>query len=126
MSSDLVRSMFGTFVLSALLSLNLSSCSSLRTGYAELYISVKNKNGIEESHDVYSAKDGLYYGLSPLTVPLKRTCFDDSDKTQSLIVKDTIDGSPLGWSIVTISKWANSRLEAKKPELKSEVLFRLK
>jgi len=94
--------------------LAIASC----TQYAQVYVNVKSGQDLSIACDIYSAKDGLYMGLSPMTIDLQKGTFENNP-TLSIIAED--HKRPVAWKITEITNWARSPYEATQPAFKNEI-----
>lgn len=106
-----------TFILVSLFFF-LGSCTRK---FATVHIVTRDVNTkASVSVKIYSGKDGLYLGESPLDLNLKSSVHS---ATLSLIVKENC--YPIYWQVVKVSNWAKTRREAASAIYKNEVLFEI-
>jgi hypothetical protein len=91
--------------------------------YANVYVNTVSKSShTSVSMDAYSGGDGLHFGETPLTIPIKKRAHKPYPPL-SLIIRAGVDGCPTYWQIVTVTNWATSPKEAADASKKNEVLF---
>lgn len=73
------------------------------------------------SAKLYSGKDGLFLGESPLTLKLVKPVHST---TLSIVVKE--ESYPLHWGIFEISNWARNKRDAADVTYKNDILFMIK
>ena len=95
--------------------LGLSGCA---TRYAVVHVDVKADASI--SHELYSAKDGMYLGDTPCDLFLSKYSMSDVQSLSLLVKKGT---QIRGWQIVEVSHWAPNPALAHDAAYRNSVLF---
>jgi hypothetical protein len=90
--------------------------------YANVYVNAVTKSShTSVSMDIYSGRDGLHLGETPLTVPIKKR--GSGKYPMSLLARGGVNGCPTYWEIVNVANWGTSPQEAADATKKNEVLF---
>jgi len=91
--------------------------------YANVYVNTVMKSShTSVSMEVYSGRDGLHFGSTPLTVPLKKRAHKKYHPL-SVLVRAGGDGCPTYWQIINVANWGSSPQEAADATKKNEILF---
>ena|GEM_PF-3968234 len=92
--------------------------------FAVVYVNAKDTDSQSSvSVDVFSAKDGLYLGETPLNLDFEKLSTMPNPTLSLLIIGECY---PAHWQLIEISNWAPSRQQARDAAFKNEVLFKIR
>jgi len=91
--------------------------------YANVYVNTVVKSShTSVSMDIYSGRDGLHLGETPVTIPIRKQARKRYPPL-SVVARGGVDGCPTYWQIVNVANWGKSPQEAADASKKNEVLF---